>query len=200
MKIKSVSLCCAIIISISFILSILAAVTSQINHHQQAIADLSNNTISAALNSSPVLGKPIFSEHDKATSIKQVDINGSKGLSVAFSGNGTVKGIDFTDIGTALVTFRPNGSGDVKGEATITPTGTNDGKSSDTGEHEKATYTFYSTARPDIKGTIVINNGAAFFHASSTTGRLASIDNLVVIFRAHIDEAGNGMIIGWRWK
>ena len=122
-----------------------------------------------------MLENPIFSEHDKITSQKQVVINGTKGLSVAFSGNGTVKGIDFTDVGSALITFRPNGFGDLKGQAVITTTG-NDGGSSSTGGQEKATYTFYATGRQNANGT-VNSNGATFFHANSTTGKLASIDN-----------------------
>lgn len=119
MKNKSLSLFGALAISISLILSIFAVVTTQINH-QQATAAAPTST--AAMGTTPVLGNPIFSEHDKITSQKQVIINGSKGLSVAFSGNGTVKGIDFTDVGTALITFRPNEYGDLKGHGIITTT------------------------------------------------------------------------------
>jgi len=116
MKNKSLSLFGALAISISLILSIFAAVTSQINHQQaMAAASTSNNTTMAAMSVTPVLGYPIFLEHDKATSQKQVVINGTNGIIVGFSGNGTIKGIDFTDVGTALITFRPNGYGDVKG-------------------------------------------------------------------------------------
>jgi hypothetical protein len=196
MKTKSLSLFGALAISISLILSIFAAVTSQINHHQQAMAaaSTSNNTTSAAMSVTPVLGNPIFSEHDKATSQKQVVINGANGLIVGFSGNGTIKGIDFTDVGTALITFRPNGDGDAKVQAVITATG-----SSGTSAPEKATYTFYSIGRQESNGT-VRDNGAAFFHTNSTNGRLASIDNLVVVVRDQVDKAGNGMTIGWEWK
>jgi hypothetical protein len=64
---------------------------------------------------------------------------------VSFSGNGTVKGIDFRDVGTALITFRPNGYGDLKGEAVITTaTGKNGTGNSNSNEREKATYTFYA--------------------------------------------------------
>src|SRR6266496_2453477 len=155
------------------------AVTSQINHPQQAMADAStsNNTTTTAMGMTPVLGNPIFSEHDKITSQKQVIINGSKGLRVAFSGNGTIKGIDFTDAGTALITFRSNGYGDLKGHGIITTTAT--GK--------------------DGGGT-VNSNGATFFHTDSTTGKLAFIDNLVVITRNQVDKAGNDVTIGWEWK
>lgn len=194
MKNKSPSLFCGLTVTLSLILSI--AVTSQINH-QQAMADASNNTTSAAMSVTPALGNPIFSEHDKTTS--QAIINGSKALSVAFSGNGTIMGIDFTDVGTALITFKPNGYGDLKGQVVVTANGNDGNGKSGTSTQEKATYTFYSTGHQDANGT-VRDNGAAFFHTNSTTGKLRSIDNLVVIFRDQVDKAGNGMTIGWEWK
>jgi hypothetical protein len=152
----------------------------------------------------PVLGNPIFSEHYKTTSQKQVVVNGSSGLSLASSGNGTIKGINFTNVETGLVTFRPNGYGDFKGHGiiTIAATGKDGGggsSSNGTSEQEKAWYTIYGTGRQDANGT-VRDNGAAFFHTNSTTGKLASIDNLVVVFRDQGDKAGNGMTIGWEWK
>jgi hypothetical protein len=148
----------------------------------------------------PVLGNPIFSEHDKITSQKQVVINGSKGLSVSFSDNGTVKGIDFTDVGTALITFKPNGYGDLKGQAVITTaTGKNGTGNISSNERERATYTFYATGRQDANGT-VRSNGATFFNTNATTTKLASIGNLVVITRNEVDKAGNDMTIGWEWK
>jgi hypothetical protein len=187
--------------SISLML-LFPAVTSQINHPQQAMADASTSNITTtAMGMTPVLGNPIFSEHDKITSQKQVIINGSKGLSVAFSGNGTIKGINFTDIGTALITFRPNGYGDLKGHGIIktTVTGKDGGGSSDTSAQENATFTFYATGRQDASGT-VNSNGATFFHTNSTTGKLASIDNLVVVTRNQVDKAGNDVTLGWEWK
>jgi len=105
-----------------------SAVTSQINY-QQAMVNVSNNRTTAAMSITPVLGNPIFSEHYKITTQKQVNINGSDGLSLASSGNGTIKGINFTNVGTGLVTFRTNGYGDFKGHGIITTTATGkDGK------------------------------------------------------------------------
>jgi hypothetical protein len=202
MKIKSLSLFGALTISISLVLSTFAVITSQI-YHQQAMADAStsNNTITTLMSMSPVLGNPIFSEHYKITGQKQVIINGSNGLSLASSGNGTIKGINFTDVGTGLVTFRPDGYGDFKGHGIITigATGKDGGGGNGTSASEKATYTIYATGRQDANGT-VRDNGIAFFHTNSTTGKLASIDNLVVVFRDQGDKAGNGMTMGWEWK
>jgi hypothetical protein len=204
MKNKTLSLFGSLTISISLVLSTFAVVTSQI-YHQQAMADAStsNNTATTVMSMTPVLGNPIFSEHYKITSQKQVIVNGSNGLSVASSGNGMIKGINFTDVGTGLVTFRPNGYGDFKGHGIITTTATgkdgDGGGSNGTSASEKAAYTIYATGRQDANGT-VRDNGVAFFHTNSTTGKLASIDNLVVVFRDQGDKSGNGMTIGWEWK
>jgi hypothetical protein len=198
MKNKSLSLFGALTISISLVLSTFAVVTSQI-YHQQAMADAStsNNTTTTVMSMTPVLGNPIFSEHYKLTSQKQVVINGSNGLSLASLGNGTIKGINFTNVETGLVTFRPSGYGDFKGHGIITTTA--GGGSNGTTASEKAAYTIYATGRQDANGT-VRDNGVAFFHTNSTTGKLASIDNLVVVFRDQGDKAGNGMTVGWEWK
>jgi hypothetical protein len=198
MKNKSLSMFGVVTISISLILSF-SDVTSQINHPPQAMADVSNNTTSAAMSVTPVLGNPIFSVHDRATSQKQVVINGTNGLITGFSGHGTIKGIDFTDVGTALSIFRSNGYRDIKGQEVITTTAGKDGDGSNgTRTQENATGTFYTIGYRDANG-IVRDNGTIFFHTNSTTGRLASIDNLAVVFRDQVDK-GNGIAIGWEWK
>jgi hypothetical protein len=183
--------------SMTMIKEVLAAQPSNDNSNKTSTATSEN------MSATPVLGNPIFVEHDKITSQKQVDINGIKGLSVTFSGNGTVKGISFTDVGSVLITFRPNGFGDLKGQAVITTTGgssSSNSSSNDTSGQEKATYTFYATGHQDATG-IVKSTGATFLHTNSTTGKLASsIDNLVVVFRNQVDKVGNDITIGWELK
>jgi hypothetical protein len=203
----------SILLTTPIILTVIAALTPSLTINpmstttikevsaQPSIDNKTSTATSENMSATPVLGNPIFVEHDKITSQKQVDVNGSKALSVTFSGNGTVKGIDFTDVGSALITFRPNGFGDLEGQAVITTTGSDkDGVgSNDTKGHEKAAYTFYATGRQDATG-IVKSNGATFFHTNSTTGKLASIDNLVVVFRNQVDKVGNDISIGWELK
>jgi len=178
------------------ILSILSVTTLPALAQPIDNSNKTSTTTPENMSATPVLGNPVFVEHDKITSQKQVNINGTKGLSVTFSGNGTVKGISFTDIGSALITYRPNGFGDLKGQAVITATSAN---SNDT-SGQNATYTFYATGRQDATG-IVKSNGATFIHTNSTSGKLASsIDNLVIVFRNQVDKVGNDTTIGWELK
>lgn len=46
---------------------------------------------------------------------------------------------------------------------------------------------------------ILRSNGAVFFHTNST-GKLASVDGLVVIFKEHMVKPGNFMDVGWEWS
>ena len=156
---------------------------------QKAMAENATTTnTTIPTNTNITLGNPIFIEHDKTTSRHGAIINGSQGFKASFAGSGMIKGINFTDTGTALIVLRPNGYSDILGKAVIT---TIDGT-------EKGSYTFKSIGHADANGTIR-DNGALFFHTNSTS-KLAIVNNLVVIFKDQIDKAGNGMTIGWEWK
>ena len=82
-----------------------------------------------------------------------------------------IKGVNFTDTGTALIVLRPDGYSDILGKAVIA---TIDGS-------EKGSYTLYSVGHAYANGTIR-DKGAAFFHTNST-GKLAIANNVVVILR-----------------
>jgi hypothetical protein len=144
------------------------------------------------------LGKPIFTENDKETISKPVVINGTHGFSTSFSGNGTIKNIDFTDTGSFLIMFDPDGTSDIHGHVVITHN-----NHSSNGSVEKATYTFQSLGQaPDINGTIR-DNGAIFLHTMSSAGKLgSSVNNLVVIFKDQVKpgKIGTSMNRGWEWK
>jgi len=152
---------------------------------QKAMAENATTNTTIPTNTNITLGNPIFTEHDKTTSRQGAVINGSQGFKASFAGSGMIKGIHFTDTGTALIVLRPNGYSDILGKAVIT---TIDGS-------EKGSYTFNSIGHADVNGTIR-DNGALFFHTNST-GKLAIVNNLVVIFKDQIDKAGNGMTVGW---
>jgi hypothetical protein len=155
---------------------------------QKAMAENATTNTTIPTNTNITLGNPIFIEHDKTTNRQGAIINGSQGFKASFAGSGMIKGINFTDTGTALIVLRPNGYSDILGKAVIT---TIDGT-------EKGSYTFKSIGHADANGTIR-DNGALFFHTNSTS-KLAIVNNLVVIFKDQIDKAGNGMTIGWEWK
>lgn len=156
---------------------------------------------SQQINSSITSGNPIFVEHDKATHMKVVDINGTHGLEVTYSGRGVVKGIDFSANGTVVILPRSDGGADLSGHADITtPSG------------ENGTYNFQSIGhigfadgltRGDIGHILasgpISDNGTAFFHTNSS-GKLSTINNLVVVFKEKIDIFGNSTIVGWESK
>jgi uncharacterized protein (UPF0333 family) len=58
-------------------------------------------------NNDIILGNPIYTEIDKATSQKSIVVNGTTttahATEITFSGHGTAKGINYTDNGKALV-------------------------------------------------------------------------------------------------
>src|SRR6188472_3172147 len=156
---------------------------------QKAMAENATTTnTKIPTNTNITLGNPIFTEHDKTTSRQGAVINGSQGFKASFAGSGMIKDIHFTDTGTALIILRPNGYSDILGKAVIT---TIDGS-------EKGSYTFNSIGHADANGTIR-DNGALFFHTNST-GKLAIVNNLVVVFKDQVDKAGNGVTVGWEWN
>ena len=89
--------------------------------------------------------------------------------------------------GSVFIVPRSDGSADLRGHAVITTT-----------EGEKGTYDFYSLGHQDANRSTK-DNGAAFFHTTSS-GKLSTVKNLVVVFKDQIDKAGNGSTIGWEWK
>jgi hypothetical protein len=93
----------------------------------------------------------------------------------------------FTDTGTTLIVMISDGYLDIEGRAVITTID----------DSKKGSYTFKSIGYTDANGTIR-DNGALFFHTNST-GKLAIINNLIVIFKDKIDKAG-GMTVGWQWN
>jgi hypothetical protein len=171
-------------VAVSFIWLLYLMPTSHTIIIQKAMAQ---NTSTIKTNSNITLGNPIFTEHDKSPPPKPVVVNGIHGFQVSYSGSGVVKGMNFSDVGTALILPRSDGAADLGGHATITTT-----------DGEKGTYTFYSIGHNDANGT-TRDNGAAFFHTNSS-GKLGTVNNLVVVFKDQIDKAGNGMTIGWEWK
>ena len=184
--------------AISFILgssSLTAAAVGLIPPLQIQTAMAQNDAYAALAptqtKSSITLGNPVFIEHDKATPPKPVLINGvTHGLQASYSGNGTVKGVNFSANGTIFIVPRSAGSADLIGHADMTTT-----------DGEKGTYSFYSLGHTDNATGSTKDNGAVFFHTNSTSsGKLSIVNDLVIVFKDQIDKAGNGMTVGWEWK
>ena len=88
-----------------------------------------------------ISGSPFYTEKDKTTSSTLVTINGIHAARVTFSGNGTTKGVSFTDSGIALITPGPNRA--VHAQGTVAIIGQNG---------EKANFTFREIGHVDPSG------------------------------------------------
>jgi len=154
---------------------------------QKTIAANASNT---AVNATTLnLGSPFYIEKDKTTSITPVTINGIHAARVTFSGNGTTKGVSFTDKGTALSLRGPNGDIHIQGTAVIT--GQNG---------EKGNFTFQEVGHVSASDGKTRAAGAAFFNTINPTGKLAFLNNLVAIYKDIINKSGNGLVTAWEWR
>ena len=157
-------------------------------------SDSDSSSSSATSSATPkittiTIGEPFYKQNDKPTSQKAVKVNGINATEISFSGNGTANSINFKDTGKALIIPRSGGAGYIQGNAEIV----NVNNSS-----EKASYTFQEIGQPSSDGKIKAN-GAAFF-GSNATGKLAFLNNMVVIYQNQIDKAGNSSLVAWKWK
>jgi hypothetical protein len=145
---------------------------------------------SAASNiTSITIGEPFYKQNDKPTNQKAVKVNGVNATEISFSGTGTANSVNFKDTGKATIIPRSGDASYIQGNAEIV----NINNSS-----EKASYTFQEIGQPASDGTIKAN-GAAFF-GSNAKGKLAFLNNMVVIYQNQIDKAGNSSLVAWKWK
>jgi hypothetical protein len=135
------------------------------------------------------IGEPFYKQNDKPTSQKTVKVGGINATEISFSGNGTANSINFKDTGKALIIPRSGEASYIQGNAEIV----NVNNSS-----ERAAYTFQEIGQPASDGKIKAN-GAAFF-GSNATGKLAFLNNVVVIYQNQIDKAGNSSLVAWKWR
>ena len=135
------------------------------------------------------IGEPFYKQNDKPTSQKTVKVSGINATEISFSGNGTANSINFKDTGKALIIPRSGEASYIQGNAEIV----NVNNSS-----ERAAYTFQEIGQPASDGKIKAN-GAAIF-GSNATGKLAFLNNVVVIYQNQIDKAGNSSLVAWKWR
>jgi hypothetical protein len=151
---------------------------------------INTNTRAIALvNTELVLQSPLYTEDDKTSSQKAIFVNGTTpARAVIFSGHGMAKGVNYRDIGRAMII--PRGSSGViesKGQgAMITTSG------------GKASFTFHEIGHSDSNGTITAT-GAAFFDPNAT-GKLAFLGNVVAVYKDQIYKDGTDMVIAWGSK
>lgn len=164
-----------VIVVVIFICSILAT----INVNTQAIA---------LVNTGPVLQSPLYTEDDKTSSQKAIFVNGTThARAVTFLGHGMAKGVNYTDIGRALIILRgSNGVIESKGQGAMITSG------------GKASFTFHEIGHSDSNGTIAAT-GAAFFDTNAT-GKLAFLGDVVAVYKDQIYRDGTDKVIAWKWK
>jgi hypothetical protein len=160
-------------IATSFSLAfVLFVVTFGINVHSQVLA--SNST---GANDTLNLGSPLFIEHYNIISSNKTMVNGTEATQVVILGNGTIKGINITSTGKALIIPRSEGVSYIEGAADFKSNGGN------------ATYTFQAIG----------NYGAAFFN-SNATGNLSFLNNMVGMYKVDRIEGGPDIFTMWNWS
>jgi hypothetical protein len=135
------------------------------------------------------IGEPFYKQNDKPINQKAVVVNGINASEISFSGTGMTNGINFRDTGKAIIIPRAGGAIYIQGNVVIT---TNNSS-------EKASYSFQEIGQSSSPDGTIKANGAAFF-GSNATGRLAFLNNLVVIYHNQIDRSGNSSLTAWKWR
>ena len=139
------------------------------------------------------LGNPFYIEFDKITSHIPLTLrSGGTATGIIFSGNGTVKGISFTDTGRALVIPVSKTIEHIEGVLIIKAS---DGVGKANGN---ATLTFGEVSQMTPAGTMQ-GSGAAIVNANAT-GNLSFLSNKVSMFTYKGNKDGTNMIKAWDWS
>jgi hypothetical protein len=157
------------------------------------VASIAADANPATPNNNISLGDPFYIEHGKITSQMPVVVQGKiHAYSIKFSGNGTAKGISFTQLGgRALIIPISKNIADIFGNEIINAN--EDSKSN-------ATVTFRQISHINATAQTIIGNGAMIFN-SNATGKMAFLANTVAMFK-QIDNGKNDTYIirAWEWK
>ncbi len=135
-----------------------------------------------------MLGDLIAEEKGKITSQRVLDVEGGEPtIETSFSATGKYRGVETTGTETYCATPKPGGAiyGEGKGQLS------RDGQ-------EMVTWTGQGIGRFTAPGKIRFT-GSLFFSTSST-GKLAFLNNLAGVFEYEADELGNTSSKCWEWK
>jgi hypothetical protein len=136
-----------------------------------------------------MLGDQISEEKGKITSQRVLDVEGGEPtIETSFSATGNYRGVETTATVTYCATPRPGGAIYGEGQGVLM---SKDGQ-------EMATWTGQGIGRFTSPGKIRFT-GSLFFSTSST-GKLAFLNNLVGVFEYQSDESGNTSAKAWEWK
>jgi hypothetical protein len=127
------------------------------------------------------LEEPFFQEKGKITGQKDIGDNRSQ---ITFSGEGAVKGnIEVTNSGDFIEVQKGNNITHAQGQGVLT---TKDGS-------EKVSYTFHAVGNVTREGKPILLGSAIY--STDSSGKLASINNLISFFKVEVDVAGNFLSI-----
>jgi hypothetical protein len=134
-----------------------------------------------------MLGEQIAELKGKVTSQRVLDVEGPS-IETSVSVSGSLKGAQIKE--TLTFIGRPtNTSGIIHGKGIGVIMA---------GESELATYTGEGIGRIAPSGSI--NWRGSVFYSTSSTGKLASLNNLIGVFEVVIDAEGNFSEKTWEWK
>ena len=136
-----------------------------------------------------MLGDQISEEKGKITSQRVLDVEGGvPKIETSFSATGNYRGVETT----ATVTYwaSPRSGGAIYGEGK--------GALMSKDGQEIAIWTGQGIGRFTSPGKIRLT-GSLFFETSSS-GKLAFLNNLVGVFEYETDESGNTSATVWEWK
>jgi hypothetical protein len=176
------------ILTIVMLLCFVVVVISLVPFATQVLAQPNNNNMPLTL------GNPFLEHIGKVTVQKVAGItNGLPKIETSYSANDTINGnITAKEIGTYVAAPRPNSGNNIlygEGQGVITTT---------TKDREMATWIGQGIGHISPDGKIVFR-GSLFFSTTST-GKLAFLNNMVGIFQYETDALGNTSAKVWGWK
>jgi hypothetical protein len=137
------------------------------------------------------LGDPFFEETGKIMGCKVLSVEPEVQIEYTIFLNGTMNGnLSVVDIGTLMSTFRRGSNGIYYSQG--------QGVVSTTDRAEMSTWTSQGIQNitNECKSILV---GSAFYRTSST-GKLAFLNNIMTVFKSETDEVGNISNKEWQWK
>jgi hypothetical protein len=156
---------------------------------QKGTTSSSNDVTTTTTNNNITLGNPFYIEYDKITSTVRDPLRtGANVTGVTFSGNGTVKGIGFTENGRALIIPISKTIVAISGILAI--------KANDGGGN--ATLSFREVVHMTPAGTMQ-GSGAAIFNPNATRN-LSFLSTTVAMFTDTGNKGGTDTIKAWEWK
>ena len=136
-----------------------------------------------------MLGDQIGEEKGKITGQRVLDVKGGiPKLETSFSATGKFKAVEAIETGTYWSAPKPGGAIHGEGQGVLM---SKDGQ-------EMATWTGQGIGR--FIGPGKIRFIGSLFFSTSSTGKLAFLNNLVGVFEYESDESGNTSSKVWEWK